>query len=170
MYTLATGSAIAESGFVLEPKGLSLTSTATKLCPRVQPHERCVVGRLRAHGEQLIAEAGVVGALVIEEVDLREPKDSHEMGRDATDVDVDVDTEIPDEDEGVWGEVVEKPSRDSDADAQASHPVSVSGTGTAHSLTRRFGCHRSPSSQRTGSSNVPSNSDSRRVFPDADSP
>ena len=55
------------------------------------------------------------------------------IGRDATDVEVDA--EMPNEDEGVW-KVVEKPSRDSDADAQASHPVSVPGTGTAHALTR----------------------------------
>lgn len=51
VFTLAAESAIAESGFTLQPKGLSLTSTATKLCPRVQPHDRCGVGRLEAHGE-----------------------------------------------------------------------------------------------------------------------
>lgn len=168
VFTLVAESAIAESGFTLEPKGVSLRSTATKLWPRVQPHERCGVRRLKAHGEQLIAEAGFGCAVVMEEVDLRGLNDSHEIGRDATDVDVDA--EIPDEDEGVWGKVVEKPSRNSDADAQASHPVRASGIGTAHASTRPLGSHRSPSSQRTGSSNVPSNSDSRRVFPDTDSP
>jgi hypothetical protein len=104
---------------------------------------------------------------VLEDADLRGPNESHEIGRDANDVEVDAET--PDEDEGVWGKGAEKPSRDSDADSQASHPT-VSGTGGAHAVTRPLKCHRSPSSQRTGSSNVPSNSDSRRVFPDADSP
>ena len=170
VFTLAAQNATAGSGLTPEPRGLSSTSTATKLCPGVQPHERCGVGRPEAHGESLIVEAGVgcAVAVVIEEVDLRELNDSHEIGRDATDVDADA--EIPDEDEGVWGKVVEKPPRDSDADAQASHPVTVPGTGTAHVLTRPFGYHRSPSSQLTGSSNVSSNSDSRRVFLDVESP
>jgi hypothetical protein len=80
----------------------------------------------------LIVDGAVVSAVSIENVNLREPKDSHEIGRDVIDVEVDIET--PDGNIGVWGEGAEKPSRDSVADAQASHSGTVSGTRDGHAL------------------------------------
>jgi len=87
-----------------------------------------------AEGRQLIVEGTVVFAVSTEDMDLREPNDSHEIGRDV--IDVEVDTEVSDGNDGVWGERAEKPSRDSVADAQASHSGTVSGKRDAHALTR----------------------------------
>lgn len=155
-------------GSVPIPKGVSLTSTATKLCPVVQPHECRGVGRSEIDERQLVAKGEAVCAVVTEKVDLRELNDSHEIGRDV--IDTEVVAEAPDEGKSGWEDGAEKPSRDSDAEAQASHSGTVSGTRDVHASTRPLRCHRSPTSQRTASSNVPSNSDSRRVFPDTDSP
>ena len=87
-----------------------------------------------ADGRQLIVGGTVVFAVSIEDVDLHEPNDSHEIGRDV--IDVELDTGALDGNDGVWGKRAEKPSRDSVADAQAPHSGTVSGNRGTDALTR----------------------------------
>ena len=60
----------------------------------MQPYACCGLGRPEVEGRQLIVGGTVVFAVSIEDVDLREPNDSHEIGLDV--IDVEVDTEASD--------------------------------------------------------------------------